>query len=131
MRRSGVRFPEAALRSFGLTSVLFGRILEGQHCLIGSLRMLISPHLVRIQFREGPVELVRNGVEVVGEEACVDVEGHGCRGVPEHLLHRLDVGAGGYGEAGRGVPQLVRRQPRQPGLLRGRVEEPRPEVRIA
>jgi uncharacterized protein YjeT (DUF2065 family) len=28
MRRSGVRFPEAALRSFGLTSVLFGRVLR-------------------------------------------------------------------------------------------------------
>jgi hypothetical protein len=30
MRRSGVRFPEAALRSFGLSSALFGRILERQ-----------------------------------------------------------------------------------------------------
>jgi hypothetical protein len=34
MRRSGVRFPEAALRSFGLTSALFGRILEGQLGLV-------------------------------------------------------------------------------------------------
>ena len=34
MRRSGVRFPEAALRSFGLTSALFGRILERQFGLV-------------------------------------------------------------------------------------------------
>jgi hypothetical protein len=27
--------------------------------------------------------------------------------MPEHLLHGLDVGAGGHGEAGGGVPQLV------------------------
>ena len=34
MRRSGVRFPKAALRSFGLTSALFGRILERQLGLV-------------------------------------------------------------------------------------------------
>ena len=70
-------------------------------------------------------------VKVVGKEACVDVKSHGCRRMPEYLLHYLDIGAGRYGQAGRGVPQLVRRQPRQPGLLCGRVEEPRPEVGIA
>ena len=131
MRRSGVRFPEAAPRSFGLASRLFWRILEGQLGLILPVPAPFGPHLVRIRSREGPVELVRNGVEVIGEEAGIDVEGHGGGGVPEHLLHRLDVGASGYGEAGRGVPQLVRRQTRESGLLRGRVEEPRPEVRVA
>jgi hypothetical protein len=34
MRRSGVRFPEAALRPFDLTSAPFGRILEGQLGLV-------------------------------------------------------------------------------------------------
>jgi hypothetical protein len=32
--RSEVRFPQAALRSFGLTSALFWRILEGQLGLV-------------------------------------------------------------------------------------------------
>lgn len=50
---------------------------------------------------------------------------------PEHQLYRFDVGAGGYSKAGCGVPQLVRRQSNQSDLLRSRIEEPRPEVRIA
>ena len=33
--------------------------------------------------------------------------------MPEHQLHRLHVGAGGYGKAGCGVAQLVRRQSNQ------------------
>jgi hypothetical protein len=77
MRRSGVRFREAAPRSFGPTSALFGRILEGQLGLVGPARAPFGPHLVRIQFHERPVEPVRNGVEVIGEEARIDVEGHG------------------------------------------------------
>ena len=43
----------------------------------------ISPYLVRICLREGPVELVRNGVEVIGEQSGVDVEGHCRGGVPD------------------------------------------------
>jgi hypothetical protein len=81
-----------------------------------------------MQFHKRPVEPVRNGVEVIGEEARVDVEGHGGGGVPEHQLHRFDVGACGYGKAGCGVAQLVRRESKQSDLLRSRTEEPRPEV---
>jgi hypothetical protein len=65
MRRSGVRFPKAALKAFVLTSCLFGRILEGQHALVGLAWAPCSPHLVRIQFRESPVELVRNRIKIV------------------------------------------------------------------
>jgi hypothetical protein len=48
------------------------------------------------------------GVEVIGEEARKDVEGHGGGGVPEHQLNRFDVGAGCYSKAGWGVAHLVR-----------------------
>jgi hypothetical protein len=51
--------------------------------------------------------------------------------LPKHQLHRFDVGTGGYSKAGCGVAQLVRRQSKQSDLLRSRIEEPRPEVRIA
>jgi hypothetical protein len=119
MRRSRVRFPEAALRPFGLASVLFGRMLEGQRGLVGPVRMLFSPRLVRIQFREGLIESVRNSVEIVGEQACVDVEGHGRGGMAKHLLYSLDVGARCHGETGSGVPQLVRCEPGQPRPLGG------------
>ena len=115
---------------FALASDCFGRIFEGQRGLGWPLRTAFGPRLVGIRFREGPVELVRNGVKVRRHRGCVDVDSHGCGHVLERLLHHFDVG-GGYGKAGRGVPQLVRRQPMQPGLLRYRVEEPRPEVRIA
>jgi hypothetical protein len=63
--------------------------------LVWPLRAPFGPYLVRIQSREHSIELVRNRVEIVGEAACVDVEGHGCRRLAEHLLHDLDVGAGG------------------------------------
>jgi hypothetical protein len=43
----------------------------------------------------------------------------------------FDVGAGGYSKAGCGVAQLVRRQSKQSDLLHSRIEEPRPELRIA
>jgi hypothetical protein len=46
--------------------------------------------------------------QIVVEQACVDVQCHRHRGMPEHLLHRLDVGPGADGEAGRGVPEIVR-----------------------
>jgi hypothetical protein len=39
-------------QSFALTSGLFGRILEGQHALVGLAWKRGSPRLVRIQFRE-------------------------------------------------------------------------------
>lgn len=54
--------------------------------------------MVRIESRVGAVELVRNTVEIVRKETRVDVEGHGRRGVPEHLLYRLGVGACGHSE---------------------------------
>ena len=58
MRRSGVRFPEAAPIVFRLASGQFRRILEGQHGLILPVRSLS----VSIRFREGPIELVRKSV---------------------------------------------------------------------
>jgi hypothetical protein len=64
--------------------------------------------LVRIQFRDRPVEPVRDGVEIVRKQTGVEVEGHGLRCVTEHLLNSLEVGAGRHGETGCGVPQLVR-----------------------
>jgi hypothetical protein len=46
-------------------------------------------------------------VEPVLEEVPVDVQGHGGRGMAEHLLDHLDVGSRGDGEARSDVPQLV------------------------
>ena len=46
-------------------------------------------------------------VEAVLEEMTVGVQGHRRGGVSEHLLHHLDLGAGGDGEAGGGVAELV------------------------
>jgi hypothetical protein len=74
MHRSGVRFPKAALSR--LPSGLFGRVLEGQHALVGLAWAPCSPQLVRIQFGEGPVELVRNPIEIVRKEPGVNVECH-------------------------------------------------------
>ena len=56
----------------------------------------------------GLVESRRDIVEVFAEEPGVDVEGHRGGGVAEHPLNGLDVGAGGDGEAGGGVAQVVR-----------------------
>jgi hypothetical protein len=117
--------------ALALASGLFGRILKGQSRLVGPVRAPFGPHMVRIQFRERAVEPVRNCVEIVRKQTGIDVEGHGRRCVTEHLLISLDVGAGRHGETGCGVPQLVRREPGQPCLLGGGVEEPRTEVRIA
>jgi len=35
--------------------------------------------LVSIRFRESPVELIRNGIKVIGEQSGVHVQSH-CRG---------------------------------------------------
>ena len=75
--------------------------------MISPVRSPSGPHLVRIRFGEGPVELVRNSIKIMGEQAGVDIQGHGCGRMPKHLLDSFDVRAGGHGEAGGGVPQLV------------------------
>jgi hypothetical protein len=130
MRRSGVRFPKAALKPRALAIRLFGRILKMHYALVGLAWKPRGPHLIRIQFREGPVELIRNSIEIVRKEPGVNVECHGRRGVAEHSLHCLDVGACRNCEAGGGVTQFVRGESRQSGLLGGRVEEPRSEVGV-
>ena len=100
---------KAAPRALGLASSLSWWNIKARPDRAGPST---SPHLVRIRSREGPVELVRNGVEVIGEQSGIDIEGHRRGGVPEHLLHCLYVGASGDGKTGRGVPQLVRRKSR-------------------
>ena len=61
-------------------------------------------------------------VQPVAEEVPVLVQRHRRRGVPEHLLNDLHVGAGGDGQGRRGVPQFVGIQARQPDRRRGLVE---------
>jgi hypothetical protein len=51
-------------------------------------------------------------------------------GVPEHPLDRLDVRPGGHGQARGGVPEVVWRQPVQPGLLHRPVPVAAPEVGV-
>ncbi len=55
----------------------------------------------------GGVHAFREGAQVVVEEPGVDVEGHRCRGVAEHPLDRLDVGATGHQQARGGVPEVI------------------------
>ena len=56
MRRSGVRFPKAALKK----SCQASRLFRQRQCrLVGPVQQLFGPHLVRIQFCEGTVEPVR------------------------------------------------------------------------
>lgn len=54
------------------------------------------------------IEGDRDAVEVVVEQFCVAVEGHGRGSVPEHALQGLHVRAGLHGERCRRVPQVVR-----------------------
>lgn len=53
------------------------------------LLRVVSPHLARSGRPAGRVEPIRDGVQVVPEEAGVDVQRHGRRGVPEHALHGM------------------------------------------
>ena len=56
-------------------------------------------------------------VVLVGEDAGVGVGRQHDAGVPELLLNRLEVRAGGMGETGRPVAQVVQPHRRQPGPL--------------
>jgi hypothetical protein len=72
-------------RLYRWPTLTIGRILEGQHALVGLAWKSCGP-LVAFKFRVGAVELVRNPIEIVREEPGVDVQGHGRPGVAEHLL---------------------------------------------
>ena len=65
----------------------------------------------------GTVQGVGDLVQLVGEQVPVEIQRHGGALVAEHLLHHLHVGAGGDGQGGRGVAQLVRVQPVQADRL--------------
>ncbi|MFN8194695.1 MAG: hypothetical protein U0R80_10490 [Nocardioidaceae bacterium] len=72
--------------------------------------------------RPRAVKRVADLVEAVLEEVAVGVQRHGGGGVSEHLLDDLDVGPRGDGQAGGGVPQLVRVQVGNADRRRGRPE---------
>jgi hypothetical protein len=61
-------------------------------------------------------------VEPVVEQVAIGVESHRRRGVTEHLLDHLDVGATGDRETGRGVAELVRVQAEKADRSSGCVE---------
>lgn len=71
----------------------------------------------------GRIDSVGHGVQLIGEQAGVEVEGHSCRGVPKHRLHGLDDGARGDGQRSRSVPQIVRADVLQASRRAGRVED--------
>src|SRR3954469_10260259 len=86
----------------------------------------ICPQIVRMILTSGlrgGVQAVGDSVEVVVEEARVDVAGHRRARGAEHPLDGLDVGARGDGEPGGGVPELVRGQLAEPGRIERRVED--------
>jgi hypothetical protein len=47
--------------------------------------------------RSRRIQPVCDLVQIIPEQAGVDVERHRCEGVPEHPLHSLDIGAGRHG----------------------------------
>jgi hypothetical protein len=98
---------------FALTSGFFGRFSKGSTPWLDWLGRLAVPIWSAFNFMKAR-EPVRNTVEIVRKEPGVDVERHRRRGVTEHLLHRLDVGACRHGEAGRGVTQFVGVSPDSP-----------------
>jgi hypothetical protein len=65
-----------------------------------------------VHIREGSgtrcVHRIGHDVQAVTEQVAVEVERHGGRLVPEHLLDHLDICAGRDRQRRRGVPQLVR-----------------------
>jgi hypothetical protein len=75
-------------------------------------------------------------VEVIVEEVRADVEGHRRRRVAQHPLDRFDVRAGRDREARRGLPQVVRGDAREVGIVgpdarQGRIEPAAPDVAAA
>jgi hypothetical protein len=74
--------------------------------------------------QRGSVQSVGHSVQIAVEEARVHVEGHGPAGVPQHPLDHLDVGAGGHGEAGCRVPELMGRDVAEAGSPERRVGHP-------
>ena len=81
---------------FALTSGLFGRFSKGSTPWLDWLGRLAVPIWSAFNFMKAR-EPVRNTVEIVRKEPGIDVERHRRRGVTEHLLHRLDVGACRHG----------------------------------
>lgn len=65
----------------------------------------------------GVVECAGDGVEIVFEQVRVGVERHGRGGVSEHPLHDFHVCTRADGEGCGGVPQVVGRHAREPGVL--------------
>jgi len=68
--------------------------------------------------------------DIVVEETRTDVERHRSRSVPEHPLHRPDIGPGRHGQRGGGVPQLMRCEPHQTNSYGG-VEDVATPVQVA
>lgn len=90
-----------------------------------------SPHLVRTSPRGCLIEAVGNGIQIVPEEARVDVQGHRRGRVTQHPLDRLDVRPGLDREARGRVPQVVRGHVRYADLRGRRYEHSTAEVVVA
>lgn len=66
------------------------------------------PQNVRTGPPGGRMQAIRNGVQIVTEEARVHVQSHRRRGVPHHLLDHLHFGPCRDRQAGRRMPEVVR-----------------------
>ena len=64
----------------------------------------------------GTIAATASAAAHLGHYGGVHVAGEGARGVPEHLLHDLDVHPGREAERGAAVPQVVKPDGRQPRL---------------
>jgi hypothetical protein len=67
-----------------------------------------SPQMVRTSRSRSGVQAVGDGIQIVVEQARVDVQGHRRGGVAEHALDRLAVRPGLDREARCGVPPGTR-----------------------
>jgi hypothetical protein len=114
MRRSWVRFPQAAPTKAQVNCLYFSccahpltvrrpRGAHRGHKSSASRRLGFGSVVIGATLDE-QVEPGGDVVQVIREQAGVDVERHPRRCVAEHALDRLYVGAGGHGQRCRSVP---------------------------
>ena len=129
MRRSGVRFPEAAPTN-SLVNGMFDASPQFQDSQTpsGSPHLAGSwPHLAGSWPQRAAPRPRRDRPQTTRRtRPASSPQTHA-----EHPLHRLHVRADRHREAGSSVAQLVRSQPGQPSPRRSRIKEARAEIRVA
>ncbi len=87
--------------------------------------------LCSLRFQSSQVKSLGNLIQVVREEAVVDVQCHGGARVAKHALDCLDIGTGANGQAGGSVAEVVRREGAEAKTAYGRVEDSRRKLLLS